>query len=135
MEDAEGRRGQPGLLEAIARGALGKGGLIALTALAAACSSAPSDVALPPAPRAVEEARQNQPIGTRTPANPNADLCRAGDLQNLVGKPRSEIPVPVDVVNRRVTCTTCPVTEDYSPYRLNIFYNEQTHLIEQVRCG
>ncbi|MFC7379331.1 hypothetical protein [Brevundimonas sp. GCM10030266] len=88
-----------------------------------------------PAPLAVEEARQNQPIGTRSPANQNADLCRAGDLQNLVGRPRSEIPVPVDVVNRRVTCTTCPVTEDYSPYRLNIFYNEQTHLIEQVRCG
>ena len=34
-----------------------------------------------------------------------------------------------------VACTTCPVTEDYSPYRLNIFYNQQTGLVEQVRCG
>ncbi len=65
----------------------------------------------------------------------DGDMCKAGELQWLVGKPRSQIPVPVDVVNRRVACTTCPVTEDYSPYRLNIFYNQQTGLVEQVRCG
>jgi len=63
------------------------------------------------------------------------DLCKAGDLQWLVGRPRTEIPVPVDVVNRRVACTTCPVTEDYSPYRLNIFFNSESNLVEQVRCG
>jgi len=56
-------------------------------------------------------------------------------MQWLVGKPKTEIPVPVDVVNRRVACTTCPVTDDFSPYRLNIFFNEQTQIIEQVRCG
>jgi len=56
-------------------------------------------------------------------------------MQWLVGKPRTEIPVPVEVVNRRVTCTTCPITEDYSAYRLNIFYNHETGIIEQVRCG
>jgi len=43
--------------------------------------------------------------------------------------------VPVDVVNRRVTCTTCPVSLDYSPYRLNIFFNDQNGIVEQVRCG
>lgn len=68
------------------------------------------------------------------PAN-DTDLCKAGALQYLVGRPRSEIPVPVEVVNRRVVCTTCPVTMDYSPYRLNIFYNAGTGLVEQVRCG
>jgi hypothetical protein len=52
-----------------------------------------------------------------------------------VGKPKTDIPVPVDVINRRVTCTTCPVTEDYSPYRLNILFNPQSNVIEQVRCG
>ncbi|KQY65005.1 I78 family peptidase inhibitor [Brevundimonas sp. Root608] len=62
-------------------------------------------------------------------------MCRAGELQWLVGKRKTEIPVPVDVVNRRVACTTCPVTEDYSPQRLNIFFNEQTQIVEQVRCG
>lgn len=88
-----------------------------------------------PAPRAVEAAQLNQPIGTRLPQNPTADLCRAGELQYLVGRSKAEIPVPVEVVNRRVTCTTCPVTEDFSPYRLNIFFNPQTHVVEQVRCG
>lgn len=114
---------------------MGKGGLILMAGLAlAACSSSPS-VADAPAPRAVEEARQNQPIGTRNPQSPTADLCRAGDLQYLVGRPKTEIPVPVEVVSRRVTCTTCPVTEDFSPYRLNIFFNAQTNVVEQVRCG
>lgn len=82
----------------------------------------------------VEPAQINQPAGSR-PSNPPADICRASELQWLVGKPRTEIPVPVDVVNRRVTCTTCPVTQDYSPQRLNIFFNEQTGIVEQVRCG
>jgi hypothetical protein len=131
VEDAEGRRGQPGVLETVARGTLGKGGLIALTALAA-CSTPASDA---PAPRAVEEAGLNQPVGTRNPQSPTADLCRAGEMQWLVGQPRTEIPVPVDVVNRRVTCTTCPVTEEFSPYRLNIFFNARTDRVEQVRCG
>ena len=56
-------------------------------------------------------------------------------MQWLVGRSRRDIPVPVDVVNRRVACTTCPVTEDYSPYRLNIFYNAQTSVVERVSCG
>ena len=62
-------------------------------------------------------------------------MCRAGEMQWLVGRSRRDIPVPVDVVNRRVACTTCPVTEDYSPYRLNIFYNAQTSVVERVSCG
>lgn len=103
---------------------------MAVAALAA-CSTPASDA---PAPRAVEKAQMSQPVGSR-PDNPTADLCRAGEMQWLVGKPKTDIPVPVDVVNRRVTCTTCPVTEDYSPHRLNIFFNEQTGIVEQVRCG
>ncbi|RZJ42943.1 MAG: hypothetical protein EON87_13400 [Brevundimonas sp.] len=62
-------------------------------------------------------------------------MCKAGDLQWLVGRSKTEIPVPVEVVNRRVTCTTCMITEDYSAYRLNIFFNDQTGIVEQVRCG
>lgn len=88
-----------------------------------------------PAPRAVEAAEVNRPIGDRTPDAPGADMCRAGEMQWLIGRPRTEIPVPVDVVSRRVTCTTCPVTQDYSPSRLNIFYNSQTSIVEVVRCG
>ncbi|WP_292082542.1 MULTISPECIES: hypothetical protein [unclassified Brevundimonas] len=101
-----------------------------LLTVAGCSSSSPT----PTAPRIVEQARQNQPVGTRLPQN-DADMCKAGELQWLVGKPRTQIPVPVDVVNRRVACTTCPVTEDYSPYRLNIFYNQQTGIVERVSCG
>ena len=97
----------------------------------AGCETPASDA---PAPRTVEEAQISRPVGSR-PVNPTVDLCRAGEMQWLVGKPKTDIPVPVDVVNRRVTCTTCPVTEDYSPHRLNIFFDEQTNIIEQVRCG
>lgn len=103
---------------------------MALLALAA-CATPASDAS---APRTVEQAQINKPTGSR-PSNPSVDMCRAGELQWLVGKPRTEIPVPVDVVNRRVTCTTCPVTQDYAPHRLNIFFNEQTEIVEQVRCG
>lgn len=112
---------------------MGKGGLIGIGLIAvSACSS--SSATPPPAPQVVAQAQQNQPVGTRMPQS-DADMCKAAEMQWLVGKPRSQIPVPVDVVNRRVACTTCPVTEDYSPYRLNIFYNQQSGLIEQVRCG
>ncbi len=98
----------------------------------AACSTPASDAV---APRTVEAAQLNQPVGTHVPQDPTADLCKAGELQWLVGKPKTEIPVPVQVVNRRVACTTCAITEDYSPYRLNIFFNERTEIVEQVRCG
>ncbi len=89
---------------------------------------------MPTVPAVVEPAEENQPVGSRMPDG-DADLCKAQDLQYLVGRHRNEIPVPVEIVNRRVTCTTCPVTMDFSPYRLNIFYNADTQLVEQVRCG
>jgi hypothetical protein len=130
VEDAERCGCGAGLLETVSGRALGKGGLIALLALTACSTPAPEASA----PRTIEQAQINQPTGAR-PSNPTADICRAAELQWLVGRPKTEIPVPVEVVNRRVTCTTCPVTQDYSPHRLNIFFNGQTGLVEQVRCG
>ncbi|GAA0771203.1 hypothetical protein GCM10009434_13290 [Brevundimonas olei] len=117
----------------------------------AACASPPpryptqptAPAATPPPPVSSTERPYLSEPGVATSARSGSDrstaagakMCNADEFQWLVGKPRSEIPVPVDVVNRRVACTTCPITEDYSPYRLNIFYNRQTGLIEQVRCG
>ena len=63
------------------------------------------------------------------------DYCGAKSLQYLVGQHRTKIPVPVNPSSRRVTCTTCPVTMDYSPYRLNIFYDQATGIIKEVKCG
>ena len=107
----------------------------------ASCSSAPirdtpvrTPVASAQASEVIDYAAATQPVGTRMPQI-DGDLCHAAELQSLVGQPRTEIPVPVDVINRRVTCTTCPVTEDYSPYRLNIFYDQDTGIVEEVRCG
>lgn len=124
---------------------MGKGGLrlviaAAACALLASCSSSPPAPSAPspqvslPAPDVLDRAAADQPIGSRMPQI-DGDLCHAAELQSLIGQPRTEIPVPVDVINRRVTCTTCPITEDYSPYRLNIFYDQQTGVVEEVRCG
>jgi hypothetical protein len=34
-----------------------------------------------------------------------------------------------------VACTTCPVTMDYRPDRLNILFNPDTGVVQQVKCG
>lgn len=120
---------------------------VALAGLLAACGSSPSaptpaypttvPAAAPvvtPAPEVLDRAEDRQPVGTRMPQI-DGDLCRAAEVRHLVGQPRTAIPVPVDVINRRVTCTTCPITEDYTPYRLNIFFDQDTGIIEEVRCG
>jgi hypothetical protein len=56
-------------------------------------------------------------------------------MQALVGRSRREIPVPLDPNHQRVACTTCPVTEDFDPRRLNFLFDAQTGLIRQVSCG
>ena len=63
------------------------------------------------------------------------DQCGASELQRLVGHPRTEIPVPIDPNRQRVACTTCPITEDFNPARLNFFFDAATGKIRQIRCG
>ena len=94
----------------------------------AACSTAPEPVAPPPAAPAAPPPAAPAP-------QPVADACHAGEHQHLVGRPRSEIPVPVKPDLQRVACTTCPVTMDFNPNRLNFFFDAQTGLIKEVRCG
>jgi hypothetical protein len=90
----------------------------------AGCSSPPAEkmaaekVAVAPPPTPVAE-----------------DSCGASALQHLIGRPRSEAPAPVKPELQRVACTTCAVTMDFNPERLNIFFNEKTGLIERVSCG
>ena len=81
--------------------------------------------------------RPTTPPRTRpAPApRPSGDTCGARPLQYLVGRPRTEIPVPVDLTRRRVTCTTCPVTMDFNPERLNILYDQESGIVRQVKCG
>ncbi len=69
----------------------------------------------------------------QTPADP--DACGAQAVQRLVGRLRTEIPVPVLPNLQRVTCTTCAVTMDFNPRRLNFLYDASTGIVREVKCG
>ena len=71
--------------------------------------------------------------GPMPPAGPGQ--CKADQYQRYVGRNRSELPAAPAGETWRVTCTTCPVTMDYNPSRLNIFYEQSTGVIREVRCG
>jgi hypothetical protein len=95
----------------------------------AACSTAPDSP--PTAPPA-----STPPPPPAAPApEPSADACHAKAYQHLVGRPRSEVPIPVKPELQRVACATCPITMDYNPERLNFFFDAATGIIKEVRCG
>ena len=98
-------------------------GAAALLLMSACASDAPA----PPPPPPVHR----PPPPPSTPA----DQCGAAEAQKYVGRPRSEIPIPVLPALQRVACTTCPVTMDYSPRRLNFYYDAQTGIVKEVKCG
>jgi hypothetical protein len=107
------------------RRAILMGGLLAL----AACSTSPQ----PPQPAPPPVATAPPPAPPR-PIEP-ADACGAREMQRFVGRPRTEVPVPVKPELQRVACTTCPVTQDFNQNRLNFFFDADTGLIKEVRCG
>lgn len=84
-----------------------------------------------PSPPRVEA---SPPLVAAQPA-PIADTCGATPLQSLIGHPRTEVPVPLHPARQRVMCTTCPMTMDYSPERLNFLFDATTGLIKEIRCG
>lgn len=98
----------------------------ALIALSACASEPPA----PPPPAPPPLSRPATP-----PPSESADACGANEAQRFVGRPRSEIPVPVLPNLQRVACTTCPVTMDFNARRLNFFYDAQTGIVKKVSCG
>lgn len=96
---------------------------LALAGLLTACAS--------PAPPPPPAAEQPPP----PPPPPPVDMCRAGEHQHLIGRPRTEIPVPVNPSEQRVVCTTCPMTMDHNPRRLNFLFDAATGIIREVKCG
>ncbi|WP_374347660.1 peptidase inhibitor I78 [Phenylobacterium sp.] len=100
--------------------------LAALTFTLAACAGEAPTPAPPPAPA---------PAPRPAPPIRPADACGAAEAQTYVGRLRTEIPVPVLPALQRVACTTCPVTLDFNPRRLNFFYDAETGIIKEVRCG
>ena len=100
----------------------------------ASCSSAPEPA--PPPPPSTPTA----PPAIALPAKPpvseaSKDQCGLKDAQAFVGKPRTSLPAPVDPSRWRVACTTCPVTMDYRADRLNILFNADTGIVQEVKCG
>ena len=119
---------------------------LVLIALAGLAGCAPStravDVPAAPAPAPVPPSRFATPTPYVTPPSTQpkppttaADACGAAAHAYLVGKNRSEIPVPVDPKLRRVSCTSCAVTMDFNPRRLNIIFDQGTNLVTEVKCG
>ena len=100
-------------------------GLLVLAACSTPDSVPPPAAASPPPPA---------PPAAPSP-EPTADACGAKAMQYLVGRARSEAPVPVKPDLQRVACTTCAITMDYNPNRLNIFFDAATGVIKEVRCG
>lgn len=86
---------------------------IAVLALAAACAPTPSP---------------------ETPGTPGPQQCNAEASQSLIGTHVGAVSFPPGA-NVRIACTTCAVTMDYNPNRLNLFFKEETGIIERVTCG
>lgn len=70
-----------------------------------------------------------------TPGPDAPTQCGADRYRHLVGQNRSTLPAAPAGETWRVTCTTCPVTMDYNPRRLNILFDERTGVIREVKCG
>jgi hypothetical protein len=100
--------------------------------LAACASPAPPPPAPAPPPPPVAQAAPPPPP---KPPPPAPDQCGAADLQYLVGKPKTEIPIPLRPGMRRVVCTTCPMTQDYAPGRQTVLFDAATGLVTSVKCG
>jgi hypothetical protein len=103
--------------------------------VAAGCTAPPAKpprLAPPPAPFIAPP--PPAPPAQAAPLKPT-DACGAIDLQYLIGRPRSEIPIPLQPSRRRVVCSTCPVTQDYVPYRQTIIYDAGSGLVSSVKCG
>lgn len=75
------------------------------------------------------------PVEPMPPPGDSPSQCRADQYQRFIGRNRSELPPKPANETWRVTCTTCPVTMDYSPGRLNILYASSTGIIREVKCG
>ena len=100
--------------------------LLAMLTLIGCASPAPPPAA-PPLP-------SKPPAPAVTPPSP-PDTCGANQHQHLVGRPRTEIPVPLNPERQRVACDSCPITQDYNPERLNFFFDAESGRITTVSCG
>ena len=108
----------------------------AVAALAVGCTSPKPPPPTPPAPAPfIAPPPAAAPPAQAAPPPRPADSCGAVDLQYLIGKPRTEIPIPLYPNRRRVVCSTCPMTQDYVSTRQTIIYDAGSGLVSSVKCG
>lgn len=69
-----------------------------------------------------------------TPTLPPDDACGASGLQDFVGQPESVLAATTFPAPVRIIHPDTPVTEDYSPSRLNIDIGRDGR-IARVWCG
>lgn len=99
-----------------------------LIALSGCVSEPSAPTPTPPAP-----SRPAPPPLPPPPKEP--DHCGAAEAQKFVGRPRSEIPIPLKPNSQRVACTTCPMTMDFRQDRLNFLFDAATGVVKEVKCG
>ncbi len=63
------------------------------------------------------------------------DQCQASRYQKFVGRPLAEMPAAPPGALWRTHCSTCAVTQDLAPNRLNISFDEKTGAIDAIACG
>ncbi|MEJ0065879.1 MAG: proteinase inhibitor i78 [Caulobacteraceae bacterium] len=76
-----------------------------------------------------------QTAAAPTPPPKPRDSCGAASLQYLVGKPHTDIPVPVNPAMRRVVCSSCMTTQDFVSTRQTITFDSLTGLVTSAKCG
>jgi hypothetical protein len=62
------------------------------------------------------------------------DACGAKALQAYIGQPLQRLPAVPPGVSRRLVCSTCAYTEDYSPRRQTVFFDRKSKMVLAVRC-
>ena len=112
-----------------------RGWIVAALALAAAGCTEPAQPPPAPPPPPPQAPPPPPPVVAPPQALGSRDSCGADPLQYLVGRPRTEIPVPVNPNRRRVVCSSCAITQDFNPARQTIVYDTETGLVRSVRCG
>ncbi|QQS14988.1 MAG: hypothetical protein IPK81_07035 [Rhodospirillales bacterium] len=63
------------------------------------------------------------------------DQCRASEFQRFVGQSVDALPEKPADATWRLTCSTCMVTSDLGWKRMNVSYDQQTRMINDISCG
>jgi len=117
---------------------MGKAGVSRFLALAALLALTGAAAAQPYPPSSYQPPSYQPPPSDGRQAyapRPTADQCGARELQYLVGRPTTEIPIPVEPNRRRVVCTTCPMTPERYSFRQTILFDASTGLVTSVTCS